>query len=148
MCERLIDRLSRDQVEAILDALPIEFIFVDQNDRLQYYNKAESRSRKGPDDIVGRDIRECHKPESLPRTDRMLSDFKAGQADEDAFWIEGVGTKLLNRFLAVRDKSGKYMGCVEYLLDFTALERLAEAKKGSYRFVVASEAPQEPESSH
>jgi len=144
----LIDRLSKDQIEAILDALPIEFIFVDEQDRLQYYNKAEKRSRKGPDDILGRNIRQCHKPESLPRTDRMLDDFRQGRIEEDEFWIEGVGTKLLNRFLAVRDRSGTYRGCVEYLLDFTALERLAEAKKDSHKFVVASEEVPDLKDSH
>jgi DUF438 domain-containing protein len=141
MPERLIDRLSKDQIEAILDALPIEFIFVDEEDRLQYYNKGEKRARKGPDDILGRDIRQCHKAESLPRTDEMLSGFRSGERDEDEFWVEGLGTKLLNRFLAVRDESGRYLGCLEYLLDFTALEKLAKDKADSHRFVVDSSEP-------
>lgn len=138
MSKRLIDRLSKDQIEAILDALPIEFIFVDENDRLQYYNKGEKRTRQGPDDILGKDIRQCHKPASLPRADEMLGSFRSGRKDEDEFWVEGLGTRLLNRFLAVRDRSGRYLGCLEYLLDFTALERLAEEKVDSHRFVVAS----------
>ena len=135
MTERLIDRLSKEQMEAILDALPLEFIFVDDQDRLQYYNKGEKRTRKGPDNILGQDIRACHKPESLPRTDRMLEDFKSGAKDEDEFWIEGLGIKLMNRFLAVRDCEGKYVGCLEYLLDFTAMEQMAESKKDSYKFI-------------
>ena len=134
MTERLIDRLSKDQLEAILDALPLEFIFVDDQDRLQYYNKGEKRSRKAPDNILGRDIRNCHKPESLPRTDQMLDDFKSGVKDEDEFWIEGLGIKLMNRFLAVRDREGRYLGCLEYLLDFTALGQMAETKKDSHKF--------------
>jgi DUF438 domain-containing protein len=143
MSERLIDRLSKDQIEAILDALPIEFIFVDEEDRLQYYNKGEKRTRSGPDDILGRDIRQCHKAESLPRTDAMLDGFRRGERDEDEFWVEGLGTKLLNRFLAVRDKSGRYLGCLEYLLDFTALEKLARDKADSHRFTVDSSRPDE-----
>ena len=78
----------------------------------------------------------------------MLSEFKSGQRDEDEFWIEGLGIKLLNRFLAVRDKSGKYMGCMEYLLDFTALEKLAEAKKDSHKFVAAPREAKELEKTH
>jgi len=54
----------------------------------------------------------------------------------------------LNRFLAVRDKSGKYMGCMEYLLDFTALEKLAEAKKDSHKFVAAPTEAKDLESTH
>jgi len=148
MTQRLIDRLSKDQIEAIFDALPIELIFVDENDCLQYYNKAETRSRKGPEDLLGNDIRNCHIPESLPRTDEMLNSFKNGEKDEDEFWIDGLGIKLLNRFLAVRDKSGKYMGCLEYLLDFTALDQMAEAKKDSHRFVPKPESSQKPEDIH
>lgn len=132
MSESIIDRLSMEQIEAILDALPLEFIFVDKNDQLQYYNKGEKRSRKGPADILGKDIRSCHKPESLPRTNQMLNDFKSGNKDEDEFWIDGLGIKLMNRFLAVRNSEGKYLGCLEYLLDFTALEKMAEDKKNSY----------------
>jgi uncharacterized protein len=134
MTERLIDRLTLDQMEAILNALPIEFIFVDENDRLQYYNKGEKRTRPGPDDILGRDIRDCHKPESLARTDQMLAGFKKGKTDEDEFWIDGLGIRLLNRFLAVRDDAGNYRGCLEYLLDFDAMERMAEEKKDAFRF--------------
>ncbi len=135
MSERMIDRLSKDQLDAILNALPIEFIFVDENDRLQYCNKAERQAQMSQREILGHDIRNCHKPESLPRTDQMLEDFRSGRRDENEFWVDGLGVKLLNRFLAVRDESGRYLGCVEYLLNFTALEELAEAKKDSHRFV-------------
>ena len=135
MKERLVDRLSKDQIEAILDALPIEFIFVDENDCLQYYNKGETRSRKGPEALLGVDIRNAHKPKSLPRANAMLDDFKNDTKDEHEFWIEGGERKVLNRFLAVRDRSGRYMGCLEYLLDFTAIDQLAEEKKDAHRFV-------------
>ena len=72
----------------------------------------------------------------------MLDDLRAGRKDEDEFWIDGLGVKLLNRFLAVRDGSGRYLGCIEYLLDFTALEALAKAKEDAHRFVSKQEKPQ------
>jgi DUF438 domain-containing protein len=140
MSDRMIDRLSKDQLDAILNALPIELIFVDERDRLQYCNKAERQERMKQREILGRDIRNCHKPASLPRTEQMLDDLRSGRKDEDEFWIEGLGVKLLNRFLAVRDESGKYLGCIEYLLDFTALEALAKTKEGAHRFVSNPEA--------
>lgn len=148
MSARMIDRLSKEQLDAILDALPIEFIFVDANDRLQYVNKKERQARMDGDEILGNDVRMCHKPESLPRTDQMLADFKSRRKDEDEFWIDGVGTKLLNRFLAVRDESGQYLGCIEYLLDFTALEKLAEAKKDSHRHVAVQRDASKVEDTH
>lgn len=143
MSESIFKRLNKEQLAAILDALPLEFIFVDDEDRLQYYNKAEKRSGQGRDNLLGRDIRECHQPSSLPRTNQMLDSFRNGTSDEDEFWIGGDESRLLNRFLAVRDKSGKYMGCLEYLLDFAAVEQLEKDKAGAYHF---NPAPAETES--
>ncbi len=139
MSEKLIDRLSMDQIEAILNALPIEFIFVDEKHRLQYYNKGEKRQRPGNPDLLGKDVRSCHKPESLSRVNKMFKDFKTNEKDEDEFWIGGVETKVLNRFFAVRDKDGKYLGCMEYVHDFNAWEKMAEDKKGSYAFLIPSD---------
>ena len=142
MSERMIDRLSKDQLDAILNALPIELIFVDEQDRLQYCNKVERQERMAQGKTLGRDVRSCHRPESLPRTEQMLEDLRTGRKDEDEFWIDGLGVKLLNRFLAVRDESGKYLGCIEYLLDFTALEALAKAKEGAHRFISKQDRPE------
>ena len=128
----MIEGLSDAQLEAILDTLPMNFIFVDDNERLIYRNKAEARGASGAPDIMGKDIRGCHKESSLPRLEQMVSDFKSAK-DEDEFWMMVPERKILNRFLAVRDRSGKYLGMVEYLLDFTAMEELAEAKKDSYK---------------
>jgi DUF438 domain-containing protein len=129
----MIERLSAEQLEGILDALPFNFIFVDDSERLIYRNKDAARGATGaPSDILDKDIRGCHKPSSLPRLEKMVEDFKSGARDEDEFWIMGSDRRILNRFLAVRDRSGKYLGMIEYLLDFTAMEELAEAKKDSY----------------
>lgn len=129
----MIENLSSEQLEAILDTLPMNFIFVDDNERLVYRNKdVERRAGGAPSDLLGKDIRGCHKESSLPRLEQMVSDFKSGARDEDEFWLMGLDRKILNRFLAVRNPDGKYLGMIEYLLDFTAVEELAEAKKDSY----------------
>jgi DUF438 domain-containing protein len=141
----MIDRLSMEQLDAILNALPIELIFVDEKDHLQYCNKAERQERMRQGESLGRDVRQCHKPESLPRTEQMLDDLRSGRKDEDEFWIDGLGVKLLNRFLAVRNESGEYLGCIEYLLNFTAMEELAKAKEGAHRFVSTQADAPKPE---
>jgi hypothetical protein len=133
MSERLIDRLSMEQIEAIFDVLPLEFLFIDEKDQLQYHNKRDERTIPGLGEYIGKDIRSAHKAESLPLTDKVLENFKNGKKDEWEFWIDGLGIKLLNRFFAVRNKEGKYLGCLEYLHNFTAMEQMAEGKKDSYR---------------
>ena len=121
--------LSREQLEAILDALPLEFIFVDDQERLQYANKEETRSRPTPPGLMGNDIRACHQPETLSKVEEYVKNLKTGKIEEENFWILMPDRKILNRFLPVKDKSGKYLGMIEYLLDFKSIEELAEEKK-------------------
>lgn len=129
----MFENLSREQLEAILDALPLEFIFVDDRERLVYANKGDKRSRPSSPDIMGKDIRGCHQPESLPMMEEFVANLKTGKKDEENFWILFPGQKILNRFLAVRDKEGNYLGMIEYLLDFKAMDELAEAKKDAHK---------------
>jgi len=128
----MVENLSYEQMAAILDALPIEFIFIDENEKLLYANKDGMRSRPAPTDVIGKDIRDCHKAESLSRVEEFISNLKTGKKDEEEFWLLFPDRKIMNRFLAVRDSSGKYLGMIEYLLDFKAVEELAEAKKGAH----------------
>ena len=139
----MIENLSRDQLAAILDALPMEFIFIDENEKLLYANKGDKRSRPASPDIIGKDIRSCHKPETLPMVERFVTNLKSGKKDEEEFWILFPDRKILNRFLAVRDNSGKYLGMIEYLLDFKAVEELAEAKKDAQARDYSTPPPEE-----
>lgn len=129
----MFEKLNAAQVESILDSLPIDFIFVDEQDKLIYLNKSEKRLAGGQADGLGKDIRGCHKPESLPMLEKFIDNLKSGRKDEEEFWVMFPDRKILNRFLAVRDKSGKYLGMIEYLLDFKATEDLAEAKKDAHK---------------
>jgi DUF438 domain-containing protein len=128
----MFNNLSREQLEGILDALPMEFIFVDANNCLQYGNKGERRSRKAPEGVIGKDIHGCHKKESHPRVDELIENLRSGKKDEDEFWVS-YEQKILNRFLAVRGKNGEFLGIIEYLLDFNAVEKIAEEKKDAYK---------------
>jgi DUF438 domain-containing protein len=125
----MIGNLSKEQIKAMFDALPFQMVFIDGNDKIQWWNESKARLMEAPKDRLGKDVRECHKPESLPRLEKMLSDFKSGKADEAEFWIPSLAPRLLNRFIAIRDQDGKYLGILEYLLNFDAIELIAIAKK-------------------
>lgn len=129
----MIEDLSAEQLEAILDTLPMNFIFVDSDERLVYRNKNEALRVPGAPDVTGKDIRGCHKESSMPRLEQMVRDFKSGAKDEDEFWLMVPERPILNRFLAVRNRQGDYLGTIEFLVDFKAMEELAEAKKDSYK---------------
>ena len=81
-------------------------------------------------------MRECHQQTSLPKLEEILSNLKSGKKDEEEFWIriEGTELKALNRFFAIRDSDGKYLGTMEYLLNFAYIDNIAEEKKDAYTF--------------
>ena len=128
----MLDGLTKDQLEGIFDALPVEILFVDADDRVRFWNKADKRT--GPKDILGKDIRGCHKPESLPKVEKLVSNLKDGVKDEEEFWVS-YNDRILNRFIAVRNKQGKYLGMIEYLFRFKDLEKLADEKKDAYKLL-------------
>ena len=131
----LIDNLSKEQIQGIMDALPVKFLFVDEDNRLQYWNRTdepstEASSRNYLYDTLGKDVIGCHKKKD-PLAKEVLSDFKNGKKDYFGYWMLGREHKMMNRFFAVRDKSGKYLGALEYVLDFTEIEKIAEENKNA-----------------
>ncbi len=132
----MIRNLSREQIEDMFNKLPFQMVFIDENDRIQYWNDSKARLTEPSGDILGQDVRGCHQEKSLPMLERMLSDFKSGKKDEDEFWVivEDMGLRALNRFFAIRDKSGRYLGTMEYLLNFSYLEKVADEKKDAHIF--------------
>jgi len=126
----MINNLNQEQLSAMFDALPFEMMFVDENDLVQYGNKLETRLfRFKNEKMAGRDIRSCHPKGVLPKVEKILADFKNGKTDEAEFWIPSLAPRILNRFIALRDKSGKYLGILEYILNFDAIDQIEEDKK-------------------
>ena len=127
----MIEKLSTEQIKGMFDAMPFQMLFIDENDRVLYWNDSKARLMEPPEDSLGQDVRDCHKESSLPKLEKMLADFKSGEKDEDEFWVikEDWGLKALNRFFAIRDESGKYLGTLEYFLNFAYIDNIAEEKK-------------------
>jgi DUF438 domain-containing protein len=128
----MLEGLTGEQVEGIMDALPMEILFVDENDKVRFWNKGDKRT--GRTDILGKNIRGCHKTESISRLVQLISNLRSGAKDEEEFWVS-YNERILNRFIAVRSKEGKYLGLIQYLFRFKDLEKLAEEKKEAYKLL-------------
>ena len=49
----MIENLNKEQLAGILEALPVEVSFVDENDLVRFWNKHETRTFKRPVSVVG-----------------------------------------------------------------------------------------------
>ena len=125
----MIENLSREQLEGILEAIPVEISFVDENDLVKLWNKHETRIFKRPVGVIGKSVQNCHPKQSLDKVNQILSDFKAGKQDSAEFWINLGEKKVYIRYFAVRDKAGKYLGTLEATQDITGIKKIEGEKR-------------------
>ncbi len=121
--------LSKEEVEAILDALPIDISFVDGNDSVKYFNKAEKRIFVRTKSVIGRKVQLCHPQKSVHVVNKIIESFKTGKKDCAEFWIT-LNDRLVHiRYFAVRDKNGEYLGTTEVTQDLTDLKKIEGNKR-------------------
>jgi DUF438 domain-containing protein len=107
------------ELEAILNALPMDATFIDAEDKVRYFTHGKERVFARSRAVLGREVRRCHPPSSVDQVDRILEGFHSGKQDRAAFWIEKRGRFVHIEYLALRDPGGAYLGCLEVTQDLT-----------------------------
>jgi len=125
----MIENLKPEIIEAMLDSMPIEISFVDENDEVKYFNKNGDRIFPRPRSIVGKKVQQCHPQKSLHKVLQILEAFKNGKKDAIEFWINLKGRQIYIRYFPVRDKDGKYLGTLEVSQDITDIKKIEGEKR-------------------
>jgi hypothetical protein len=125
----MIENLSQEQLAGILEAIPVELSFVDENDLVKFWNKHETRIFKRPASVIGKSVQDCHPRQSVGKVNQLLSDFKSGRQDSAEFWIDLKERKVYIRYFAVRDKGGRYLGTLEATQDITEIQKIEGEKR-------------------
>jgi len=125
----MIENLNKEQLEGLLEAIPIEISFVDENDLVKFWNKHETRTFKRPVSVLGKSVQNCHPKHSVDKVNQILSDFKSGKRNSAEFWIDLKGRKIYIRYFAVRDKAGRYLGTLEATQDITEIKKIEGEKR-------------------
>ncbi|PIU14987.1 MAG: diguanylate cyclase [Hadesarchaea archaeon CG08_land_8_20_14_0_20_51_8] len=121
--------IRKEVLAAVLDALPVEISFVDENDTVRYFNKNGDRIFPRPPAVIGRKVQDCHPKKSLHKVSQILDDFKNNKRSSAEFWIDLKNRKIYIRYFAVRDKNGKYLGCLEVSQDITDIQKIKGEKR-------------------
>jgi DUF438 domain-containing protein len=122
-------QLTLEQVNLILTHLPVDISFVDENDEVVYYSNTEDRIFPRSPGIIGRRVQNCHPPKSVDVVEKILHEFRSGSRDSADFWIQMRGRFIHIRYFAVRDREGKYRGCLEVSQDVTGIRGLQGEKR-------------------
>jgi len=121
--------MSKEELEAVLNTLPIDITFVDKEDTVRYFSQPKERLFPRAKAVIGRKLQQCHPQKSVHLLNQILEDFKSGERDLAEFWIDVKGRKIHIRYFAVRDSSGKYLGCVGVDQDITDIQKLEGEKR-------------------
>ena len=131
----MIGKMNEDVLEAVLETLPVEFSVLDKDDNVLAWNKHKTRIFKRPEGVVGRNVRKCHPQKSLAKVEQILSEMKAGERENATFWIDlPLGKndekhKIMIQYFALRDKDGRYLGCLEASQDVSDIQKIKGEKR-------------------
>lgn len=131
----MIGNMPAEVLEAMLEAIPIEFSVVNKDDEVLAWNKHETRIFKRPNAVVGRNVRDCHPKKSLDKVETILRQMKAGALDKARFWIDlplgdgGKKEKVLIEYYALRNTTGDYLGCIECSQNIADIQSLSGEKR-------------------
>ncbi len=123
--------LNLEQILLLLNNLPVDITFVDENDKVRFFSRPKERFFPRSPAIVGRAVQNCHPPESVHIVERIVTAFKNGEKDNAEFWLELKGKFILIQYFALRNDKNEYKGVIEVSQDVTGIRAL----KGEQRLL-------------
>ena len=121
--------MTVEQVNLLLRTMPLDITYVDENDRVIFYNRGEERLFPRSAGIIGREVKFCHPPKSVGTVLRILEEFRKGTKNEASFWINYKDRLIYIRYFAVRDSQNNYRGVVVMSQDITDIKNIEGQKR-------------------
>jgi uncharacterized protein len=121
--------LSMEQLEAVMNHLPVDLTFIDENDVVRYFSHGKERIFARTKAVIGRTVQNCHPPQSVHVVNQLLEDFKAGRKDAEDFWIPVKDKFVYIRYFAVRGEDGRYLGTLEFTQNIAPIRELEGQKR-------------------
>jgi len=121
--------LTPEQIILIFNHLPVDITYVDENDQVKFFSTPPDRIFPRSNAIIGRNVRNCHPPESVHVVEQILDAFRKGERDSATFWINVKEETVLIQYFACRDKKGKYKGVVEVSQVISGIQELTGEKR-------------------
>lgn len=126
----MLASLNPDVIQNMLDVLPVELSFVDENDIVRYYSKQDEKKIFTRSlSVIGRTVQQCHPPKSVHLVNQILSEMKAGTRESADFWINFGEMFVHISYFAVRGEGGIYQGCIEMVHDIKPYRDLEGEKR-------------------
>lgn len=119
---------SKDELETLLNTLPVDITFVDAEDTVRYFSQTKDRIFPRTKAVIGRKVQNCHPQKSVHIVNQILENFRQDKRDVAEFWINLNNRLIYIRYFAIR-KEGKYLGCLEVTQDITDIKKIEGEKR-------------------
>ena len=121
--------LLPEEINAILNTLPLDMTFVGADDRVKYFTQGKDRIFDRPRTILGREVKNCHPPKSVHVVEQIVADLRSGKKDHEDFWIRMGDRFVYIRYYAVRSSDGRFLGTLEVTQDIKPITELEGEKR-------------------
>lgn len=121
--------MTVEQVNLLFKTMPLDLTYVDENDKVIFYNRGEERVFPRSAGIIGREVKFCHPPKSVGTVLKILDEFRKGTQNESSFWINYKERLIYIRYFAVRDANKNYKGVIEMSQDITDIKKIEGEKR-------------------
>lgn len=121
--------LSLEQIKLIFNHLPVDITYVDENDKVRYFSTPRKRIFPRTAAIIGREVKNCHPPESVHVVEEIVQSFRNGEKNKAEFWIKMKGDYILIQYFAVRDETHNYKGVIEVSQEISDIKSLEGEKR-------------------
>lgn len=121
--------VSVEQLELIMNHLPVDLTYIDENDVVRYFSHGKERIFARTKAVIGRTVQNCHPPQSVHVVEKLLEDFKSGRKDVEDFWIQFKDKFVYIRYFAIRDEQGVYRGTLEFTQNIAPIRALEGQKR-------------------
>lgn len=121
--------LTFEEVNHMLNVLPLDMTFVDKDGFVKYFTQGKERIFDRPKTIIGRHVSMCHPPASVHIVEEIVESFRSGRKDNEDFWIKLKDMFVYIRYFAVRDKDNNYLGTLEITQNIKPIRDLEGEKR-------------------
>ena len=122
-------QITIEQIKLLFNHLPVDITFVDEYNKVRYFSTPKKRIFPRTKSVIGRDVHNCHPPESVHVVEQIVESFRNDEKDVASFWINMKGERFLIQYFAIRNENGDYKGVVEVSQEITEIQNLQGEKR-------------------